>query len=196
MSEENVEIVRRSYEAFMRGDGEAALSAYSPDAEWDDTRFRPEGKVHRGRDEISALVRRWVGTWTDYSIKLERVIEAGNRVVVIYEERGTGKGSGLKVNTQVGMVISLGGDRSHERSSIRIRSRPSKPPGCGSRGLATAFGLVGGAFVRGSWGKVPLCMESSGWLSAQMHSRGHTASTSTPGCGSGEHNESRDPICG
>ncbi len=57
MSEENVEIVRRSYEAFMQGDPEAALSAYSPDTEWDDTRFRPEGKVHRGRDEVAKLVR-------------------------------------------------------------------------------------------------------------------------------------------
>jgi uncharacterized protein len=109
MSEQNVKIVRRSYEAFMRGDGETSLSAYSPDAEWDDTRFRPEGKVHRGRDEIAELVRIWVGTWTDYSIKLERVIDAGDRVVVIYEERGTGKGSGLEVTTQVGVVITVAG---------------------------------------------------------------------------------------
>ncbi len=109
MSEENVEIVRRSYEAFMQGDPEAALSAYSPDTEWDDTRFRPEGKVHRGRDEVAKLVRTWVGTWSDYSIRLERVIDAGNRVVVMWEERGTGKGSGLEVNTQVGVVITVDG---------------------------------------------------------------------------------------
>jgi ketosteroid isomerase-like protein len=105
MSQENVEIVRRSYEAFMRGEG--TLSAYSPDAEWDDTRFRPEGKVHRGRDEIAELVRTWVGTWTDYSIELERVVDAGDRVVVIYEERGTGKGSGLEVTTEVGVVVTV-----------------------------------------------------------------------------------------
>ena len=111
MSEEDVKIVRRSYEAFMRGDGETALSAYAPDAEWDDTRFRPEGKVHHGRDEIAEVVRMWVGTWTDYSIELERVIDAGDRVVVIYEERGTGKGSGLKMTTRVGMVVTVSGDQ-------------------------------------------------------------------------------------
>jgi uncharacterized protein len=111
MSEENVGTVRRCYEAFMRGDGETALSAFAPDAEWDDTRFRPEGKIHQGRDEIAEVVRMWVGTWTDYSIELERVIDAGDRVVVIYEERGTGKGSGLKMTTRVGMVITLSGDQ-------------------------------------------------------------------------------------
>ena len=93
----------------MRGDGETALSAYSPDSEWDDTRFRPEGKVHRGRDEIAEVVRIWVGTWTDYSIEVERVIDAGDRVVVIHEERGTGKRSGLKMATRVGAVITVRG---------------------------------------------------------------------------------------
>jgi uncharacterized protein len=107
MSQEKVEVVRRSYEAFMRGEQEAALSAYSPYSEWDDSRFRPEGKVHRGRDEIAEVVRNWVGTWTDYSIKLERVIDAGDRVVVLYEERGTGKGSGLRLTTRVGMLITV-----------------------------------------------------------------------------------------
>jgi ketosteroid isomerase-like protein len=107
MSQENAEVVRRSYEAFMRGDQEAALSAYSRHSEWDDTRFRPEGKVHRGRDEIVEVVRNWVGTWADYSIKLERLIDAGNRVVVLYEERGTGKGSGLRMTTRVGMLITV-----------------------------------------------------------------------------------------
>ena len=53
----------------------------------------------------------WVGTWTDYSIELERVIDAGDRVVVICEERGTGKGSGLKMTTRVGMVVTVSGDQ-------------------------------------------------------------------------------------
>ncbi len=107
MSEENVEIVQRFYEAFMRGDGRAALGAYSRNAVWDDTRFRPEGKVHRGREEFAELVRTWVGTWKDYSFTLERVIDAGDRIVAIFEERGTGKGSGLEVTTNVGVVMTV-----------------------------------------------------------------------------------------
>src|SRR5687767_3494954 len=105
MSEENVEIVRRFYEAFMGSDGQAALALYSLDAEWDDTRFRPEGKVHQGREGLAELVRTWVGTWADYSFTLERVLDAGDRVVAICEERGTGKGSGLEMSTRNGVVL-------------------------------------------------------------------------------------------
>jgi ketosteroid isomerase-like protein len=32
-------------------------------------------------------------------------------VVVIYEERGTGKGSGLKMTARVGMLITVDGDQ-------------------------------------------------------------------------------------
>lgn len=107
MSRGNVEVVRRSFEAFARGDTAAALAAYSEDTVRDDTRFRPEGKVRRGRDEMVEAVRVWVGTWKDYSITLERVIDAGDRVVVIWEEHGTGKGSGVEVNTRVGALIDV-----------------------------------------------------------------------------------------
>ena len=76
-----MKIVQDCYEAFARGDGETSLSAFAPDVEWDDTRFRPEGKVHHGRDEVVEKVRMWVETWTDYSIELERVIDAGDQVL-------------------------------------------------------------------------------------------------------------------
>ena len=123
MSEESVDVVRRSYEAFVRGDTEAALAAYSRDTEWDDTRFRPEGKLHRGHEELVERVRTWVGTWTDYSFELERVIDAGDKVVVIGRERGTGKGSGLEVNTQVGAVVTV-----HESQITRtiVHSTPAE----------------------------------------------------------------------
>jgi uncharacterized protein len=107
MSEEHVEIVRRFYEAFMRGDGEAALALYSGDAEWDDTRFRPEGKVHQGHEGLVELVRTWVGTWTDYSFDLNRIVDGGERIVAICEEHGTGKGSGLPMSTRYGAVLTV-----------------------------------------------------------------------------------------
>ena len=111
MSQENVEIVRRFYEAFTRGDDEAALDLYAPDARWDDSRFRPEGKVHRGRAGLVELVRTWVGTWTDYSFTLKEVLDGGDRIVAICEERGTGKGSGLEMSTRYGAVLTITGGK-------------------------------------------------------------------------------------
>jgi ketosteroid isomerase-like protein len=40
MSRDNVELVRRSFEAFSRGDLETAFAAHAPDTEWRSARFR------------------------------------------------------------------------------------------------------------------------------------------------------------
>ena len=109
MSQENVEVVRAAFEAFAQGDAAVALAAYSEDTEWDDTRLRPEGRVHRGRDELIEVVRIWVGTWTDYSINLVRVVDAGDHVVATWEEHGTGKASGIEMNTSVGALVDVHG---------------------------------------------------------------------------------------
>jgi ketosteroid isomerase-like protein len=109
MSNENVEIVRRTYEAFVRGDAATALAAYSEDTEWDDRHFRPEGRVHCGREELVEVIRTWVGAWRDYSFSIKRVIDAGDHVVVISEDRGKGKGSGIEINTLLGFVVDVAG---------------------------------------------------------------------------------------
>jgi len=48
MSEENVEIVRRMWEAFLAGDVPTALSFYAPDVEWAGTHL-PDGTVGHGQ---------------------------------------------------------------------------------------------------------------------------------------------------
>jgi ketosteroid isomerase-like protein len=109
MSQENVEIVRRVFEATNRGDWNTVLAAYSPDTEWDDRDLRPEGAVHRGLDAMRAEMRAWFGTWLNYEQEIEQVLDAGENVVVIVRERGTGKGSGATMDQRVGVVITVRG---------------------------------------------------------------------------------------
>jgi ketosteroid isomerase-like protein len=94
MSQENVEIVRRSCEAFNAGDYEAALDALSPDIEYDLSHF-PDGQVYRGRDGVREAFRIWLGTWEDYRQEQDEFVDAGDEVVVAVREYGRGKGSGL-----------------------------------------------------------------------------------------------------
>ena len=47
MSQENVEVVRRSLDAFQRRDFDAAMDALDPRIEYDLTHF-PDGKVYLG----------------------------------------------------------------------------------------------------------------------------------------------------
>jgi ketosteroid isomerase-like protein len=117
MSEENVEILRRSYEEFQ-----AAVARDDPgswfdsggvcgDFEWSlDPRYPPfEGReVWRGRDGFVEFVRIWTEGFEEWSIRVERLIDAGNdRVVALTRQTAIGKGSGVPVELYVGQVWEL-----------------------------------------------------------------------------------------
>ena len=50
--------------------------------------------VYVGRDAVVKASRHYWGTWDEYHVEAEEIIEAGPSVVVILHERGIGKGSG------------------------------------------------------------------------------------------------------
>jgi ketosteroid isomerase-like protein len=54
MSQENVEIVKRAYEAWNRRDMAAVLSACAPDIEWLEREDVPDPTVHRGLNAAGA----------------------------------------------------------------------------------------------------------------------------------------------
>ena len=131
MSEETVAVVRGSYEAYVQGDFEAALGAYSDDTEWDDTRVRPEGGVHHGPEAVSERTRTWRGTFSDYTFEIEDVIDAGAHVVVSYRDRGRGKSSGVQVENHWGLVVTVEAGR-----ITRTVFYPSLPEALRATGLA------------------------------------------------------------
>jgi ketosteroid isomerase-like protein len=91
VSSENVERVRRGV-----ADVEAFWAMLDEFVTWD-LRAWPTidlEPVHVGREAVIAASRRYWGTWTDYSVEAEEIIDAGASVVVIIRERGRGKGSG------------------------------------------------------------------------------------------------------
>jgi ketosteroid isomerase-like protein len=104
MSEENVEVVRRLYEAVARRDTEAALSLYHPEIEFDGRRHRwseiigePYERFH-GIDALRAWAREYYSAWEDLDDHLDEVIDAGgDQVVAIVTTRGRGRASGIDV---------------------------------------------------------------------------------------------------
>src|SRR4028118_1442875 len=93
MSQENVEVVQAMWAAYASGDFQASLDAYTEDTVWDDTRYRPDGAVHTGRDAVVDLVRAWRGTWEDYEAEAEQLLDAGGgRVAAVLRARGAGEG--------------------------------------------------------------------------------------------------------
>ena len=102
MSQENVEIVRRVYEAVARGDTGAVLAAYDPEVEWD-FRGSPFGDflkqdVYRGHGGLRSFIReRTEDAWADVEDQLEELIDVGDHVVSVVLTRGRGLASGVEV---------------------------------------------------------------------------------------------------
>jgi ketosteroid isomerase-like protein len=83
MSQENVEIVRRSIEAWNRRDMGAFLAFYHRDAELDWSRSRAPFKgVYRGRDEQEDFWGVFWSTFADVRIEAHDFIKVSDEVVV------------------------------------------------------------------------------------------------------------------
>ena len=111
MSEENVEIVRRLWEEFQagleRGDPGAWLDpeAVADDFEWSVSTPLDGRSVWLGREGFVEFVRTWTEQFDDWSIWVERWIDAGgDRVVALTRQTATGKGSRVPVELKLGQV--------------------------------------------------------------------------------------------
>jgi ketosteroid isomerase-like protein len=115
MSEENVEIVRDVFDAFEAGlesGGTAEAfdlgSNFAADAEWIPVPEVPGPTNYRGREGFIEFMRTWTEDWEGWSLRLERLIDAGDdRVVALVHQRATGKGSGVPVEAHSGMVFEF-----------------------------------------------------------------------------------------
>ena len=106
MSEANLELVRRMYDAFLSGDAGAALSCFAEDVLVDATR-RLDGKVGRGHGYLNRMVAEWVETFDDYSEEVEELRDIGNQVLVLLTQRGRGKGSGVEVEIHPAVLYEV-----------------------------------------------------------------------------------------
>jgi ketosteroid isomerase-like protein len=101
MSQENVEIVRRMYEAWMAGDDEAIFSIFDPAI-----RLNPDPEAswvgidddYVGHDGFRRYMGAVYEAFEDYRPEVERIIDAGEgRVLTLAVEHGRGRGSGAEV---------------------------------------------------------------------------------------------------
>jgi ketosteroid isomerase-like protein len=100
MSDHNVEVVRRSLQAWARGDFEAAFAEHAPDTEWRTAADEPDSQTYRGREGLWRLVAAVAEPWEDRfkrSVELEDFIACGPWVIVPWRARLHGRGSGLEI---------------------------------------------------------------------------------------------------
>jgi uncharacterized protein len=121
MSQENIEVVRRMYEAYTAGDFETALAEFQPDAEVD-LSARGYTAVGKGSEGITRVVSSWTESWDEYSERLDEIHDLGDRVLVLATQRGRGKGSGIEVSSQWGFLVELRAGRIARLTAYRDRA--------------------------------------------------------------------------
>ena len=136
MSTENVEIVRRGWDAWMANDVDALFDLFHPDIEWDTTTFEgwPESGVYKGRAAVREFVETWRASWSGFDTGVDRIVDAGDdRVVALVWQSGAGPGSHAPVRMEWAQVLTL-----RDGLVVRIEGWSGHAPALESVGLRAA----------------------------------------------------------
>ena len=96
MSEQDVDTLRRTYEAFNRGDLDEVFKAFDPQIEWHELEGNPQAAgLFRGTDAVANEVFATVPEhWEEFEADPHDFIDAGEHIIVTGHFRGRPKGDG------------------------------------------------------------------------------------------------------
>ena len=104
-SEENIESIRASMDAWNRGDLGGALEFLATDIEMDNTSTQAEWRgIYRGHDEVKRLWRRFTEPWESVRIEIDEFIPAPDAVVTRQTGYFLGR-DGIEVTTHTTWVF-------------------------------------------------------------------------------------------
>jgi ketosteroid isomerase-like protein len=105
MSQENVEIVRVSNEAWVAGDLEGLRETYDPDVVMRTVEEWPEAGPHFGREAVCRFLEQLRDTWQTGEPETIILIDARDRVVGQYRWHGLGRGPDS--NIEVSQILTF-----------------------------------------------------------------------------------------
>jgi uncharacterized protein len=107
VSEENVEMARRAYEAFNRGDLEGMVADLAPDFEYVSTgAILGADAAYRGPDGLTDFVGWMRDEFEEPRIEVHELTDAGNKVLAEVSLRGRGKQGGVETSWNIWHVWS------------------------------------------------------------------------------------------
>jgi uncharacterized protein len=127
-------MVRRTMEAFSRGDLDAVLAALDPDAEWRTAADEPSPQTYRGHDGVRRFTAEisevWEGRFDDH-MEFSDFIDLDDWVVVPWTARLRGRGSGIQVEVnetyavrvEAGRIVRVDEFRTRQEAIDAVRPR-------------------------------------------------------------------------
>jgi uncharacterized protein len=132
MSQENVEIVKEFTLVFEQGDRDQWRHYFDPDVVWDTSASKmPQAGVYLGHQGVERFFRDWLGTWRDFGVTTLEYIDAGDSVVIVFRQSGTGRSSGVRIERDFFGVYDL-----EESKVVRYRQYESREEALEAAGVA------------------------------------------------------------
>jgi ketosteroid isomerase-like protein len=108
MSRQNVEVVRKGFDAYQQGDWEGVVRDADPDIEVVQPPDFPDARSYHGHSGLVEVLRWWPSQWERFHVELTEVLDANDdHVVWVTRQRGRGKGGGVEVVGEVAFVSTF-----------------------------------------------------------------------------------------
>jgi ketosteroid isomerase-like protein len=99
----NLQLVR---DAFAAADPSEASRLWDPEIEWVIAREHPDARILAGPEAVMSYVREWESTLTGLQVEIDRLLDAGERVVAVGSVGGAGSESGAGVRVPIAFVVT------------------------------------------------------------------------------------------
>jgi ketosteroid isomerase-like protein len=131
MSQENVEIVKEFTRRFAAGE-DVTRKYFDPEIVWDTSASGlPSASVYHGHQGVRRFFRDWLAPWDDYEIEPSDCIDAGDAVVLVFRQAGTGRGSGVRIERDFFAIYDL-----KDSKVVRFRLFESREQALEAAGLS------------------------------------------------------------
>jgi ketosteroid isomerase-like protein len=132
MSQENVEMVKAFTSRFEAGDRNEWRGYFDPDVVWDTASSNmPSAGIYHGHQGVERFFREWLGAWSDLRVETREYIDAGDSVVVVFRQSGTGRGSGVRTERDFFGIYDLSNSK-----VVRYRQYESRKEALEAAGLS------------------------------------------------------------
>jgi ketosteroid isomerase-like protein len=128
MSEENIEIARRGYEAYNRDGPYAILDHLDPQIEWGTPEQGVAGTYH-GHEGVRRFLDEFFELFESAEIEPEEFIEAGDQLLVPFKFTAKAKGSGLRLEEHWVHVWTIRGDKAVRLEQYTDRAKALEAAG-------------------------------------------------------------------
>ncbi len=129
MSQENVEIARRIYEGWAKGDFGAGLGDLDPNVTLVIRPDFPEFGVFVGAQGIETLMRRFLEHWEELTIEAKDLRAVGDTVIARIVQHGKGKASGIEGDMRYFQLFTFRGGKIVRMESVMYEAEALEAAG-------------------------------------------------------------------